>query len=127
VVERPSFVQAIARSDEAETLIEWAQDSAFRFFPLIEHAELGLVLHPFDLATNKALALWLGENLVIGSLSLAMKWREILSEARASYNGRSPLNWARLLRTVMFVFIMKRLGAPFPVLLNTQWHERFGA
>ncbi|MCP4624061.1 MAG: hypothetical protein GY850_11075, partial [bacterium] len=30
---------------------------AFRFFPLMEHDELGLTLHPFDLATNKALAL----------------------------------------------------------------------
>jgi len=26
-------------------------------FPLVEHAELGLALHPFDLATNKVLAL----------------------------------------------------------------------
>lgn len=27
------------------------------FFPLVEHADLGLTLHPFDLATNKVLAL----------------------------------------------------------------------
>ena len=33
------------------------QDSAFRFFPLVEHADFGLALHPFDLATNKVLAL----------------------------------------------------------------------
>ncbi|MCK6459532.1 MAG: hypothetical protein L6Q95_06515 [Planctomycetes bacterium] len=37
--------------------LEWARDSAFRFFPLLRHDELGLVLHPFDLATNKVLAL----------------------------------------------------------------------
>jgi hypothetical protein len=37
--------------------MEWARDSAFRFFPLVRHDELGLVLHPFDLATNKVLAL----------------------------------------------------------------------
>jgi hypothetical protein len=30
---------------------------AFRFFPLVAHADLGLTLHPFDLATNKVLAL----------------------------------------------------------------------
>lgn len=36
-------------------LVEWAHDSAFRFFPLVEHDELSL--HPFDLATNKVLAL----------------------------------------------------------------------
>jgi hypothetical protein len=29
----------------------------FRFFPLVEHDDLGLTLHPFDLATNKVLAL----------------------------------------------------------------------
>ena len=37
--------------------MEWARDSAFRFFPLMEHDDLGLTLHPFDLASNKVLAL----------------------------------------------------------------------
>ena len=37
--------------------IQWAQDSAYRFFPLVPHADLGLTLHPFDLATSKVLAL----------------------------------------------------------------------
>lgn len=37
--------------------MQWAQDSAFRFFPLVQNDELGLTLHPFDLATNKVLAL----------------------------------------------------------------------
>ena len=37
--------------------MEWARDSAFRFFPLMEHEQRGLTLHPFDLATNKVLAL----------------------------------------------------------------------
>jgi hypothetical protein len=32
-------------------------DSAYRFFPLLRNDELGLVLHPFDLATSKVLAL----------------------------------------------------------------------
>jgi hypothetical protein len=30
---------------------------AFRFFPLVQHEDFGLTLHPFDLATNKVLAL----------------------------------------------------------------------
>ena len=38
-------------------LLQWAQDSAYRFFPLVEHPDFGLTLHPFDLATNKVLAL----------------------------------------------------------------------
>ena len=55
--ERPGFVEAEI-SDGGETVrMEWVRDSAYRFFPLVEHPELGLALHPFDLATNKVLAL----------------------------------------------------------------------
>jgi hypothetical protein len=55
--ERPSFVEAeISRGDES-VLLQWVRDSAFRFFPLVEHELFGLALHPFDLATNKVLAL----------------------------------------------------------------------
>jgi len=57
VRERPGFVEAVAEKAGASLLIEWARDSAFRFFPLVEHDDLGLTLHPFDLATNKVLAL----------------------------------------------------------------------
>jgi hypothetical protein len=55
--ERASFVEAEASQGMHSVLLQWVRDSAFRFFPLLEHAELGLVLHPFDLATNKVLAL----------------------------------------------------------------------
>lgn len=55
--ERPGFVQATVSRGPDRLLIEWVHDSAFRFFPLVEHEELGLTLHPFDLATNKVLAL----------------------------------------------------------------------
>jgi hypothetical protein len=48
--------QSVSRAGE-ELVVEWARDSAFRFFPLVEHPDLGLTLHPFDLATNKVLAL----------------------------------------------------------------------
>jgi hypothetical protein len=55
--ERPSFVEAEVGRDGERVLMEWARDSAFRFFPLVRHPDLGLALHPFDLATNKVLAL----------------------------------------------------------------------
>ncbi len=55
--ERPGYVEARVSADGESVLVEWARDSAFRFFPLIAHEELGLTLHPFDLATNKVLAL----------------------------------------------------------------------
>jgi hypothetical protein len=55
--ERPTFVEARVAKGADAVRVEWARDSAYRFFPLVEHAELGLVLHPFDRATNKVLAL----------------------------------------------------------------------
>lgn len=57
VRERPAFVEAVVTSGDASVLLQWVQDSAYRFFPLIEHPILGLALHPFDLATNKVLAM----------------------------------------------------------------------
>lgn len=66
----PSFYQAlITRSDEStklagestklageSTKLEWVVDSDFRFFPTQRDAVFGYVLHPIDLATNKAMA-----------------------------------------------------------------------
>jgi hypothetical protein len=55
--ERPAFVEAQVSKDGETVLMQWARDSAYRFFPLVHHSDLGLTLHPFDLATNKVLAL----------------------------------------------------------------------
>jgi len=68
--ERTGLVEATVSRGADMLLIEWAQDSAFRFFPLVEHDELGLALHPFDLATNKVLAL-------VGRLE-ARDWVDVL-------------------------------------------------
>lgn len=57
VRELPAYVEAMVCSEEDRVLLQWVRDSAFRFFPLIEDERLGLTLHPFDLATNKVLAL----------------------------------------------------------------------
>jgi len=57
VRERPAYVEAEVRRGDEVVVIQWARDSAYRFFPLVEHPDLGLALHPFDLATNKVLAL----------------------------------------------------------------------
>ena len=51
------FVEATVSKDGESTDVQWAHDSAYRFFPLVEDPLLGLALHPFDLATNKMLAL----------------------------------------------------------------------
>ena len=48
---------AVVGPQGEKTDIQWVSDSAYRFFPLLEDELLGLTLHPFDLATNKLLAL----------------------------------------------------------------------
>jgi len=55
--ERASFVEALVSRGGESVVMQWAADSAYRFFPLVEHEDFGLTLHPFDLATNKVLAL----------------------------------------------------------------------
>ncbi len=57
VRERATFVEAEVGAGGDRVRLEWARDSAYRFFPLQQHEEFGLTLHPFDLATNKVLAL----------------------------------------------------------------------
>lgn len=52
-----NFREATISRGTDSTDIQWAYDSAYRFFPLVEDPLLGLTLHPFDLATNKVLAL----------------------------------------------------------------------
>jgi hypothetical protein len=55
--EFPTFVEAEVSQGGEGVILQWVQDSAYRFFPLITHPDFGLALHPFDLATNKTLAL----------------------------------------------------------------------
>lgn len=55
--ERAYIVEVTVSKDGETTDIQWVRDSAYRFFPLVTDELLGLTLHPFDLATNKLLAL----------------------------------------------------------------------
>ena len=55
--EAASFVEAAVSKGSERTVMQWARDSAYRFFPLVEDDSMGLTLHPFDLATNKVLAM----------------------------------------------------------------------
>ena len=52
----PALCTATVRADDGATLLEWAVDSAYRFFPAIRDDLFGYVLHAADIATNKALA-----------------------------------------------------------------------
>lgn len=54
---RIGMMEAVVSRGDDRVILQWTSDSAYRFFPLVEHEEFGLALHPFDLATNKVLAL----------------------------------------------------------------------
>lgn len=55
---KPStFRKAVVKRGEQSVEIDWAADSAFRFFPVEKDSLLGCRLHLFDMATSKALAL----------------------------------------------------------------------
>jgi hypothetical protein len=45
----------VGRAD-TQTRLEWVVDSDFRFFPTVPDQMFGFVLHPVDLAVNKAMA-----------------------------------------------------------------------
>jgi hypothetical protein len=83
--ERPGFVEVEVSDGAERARLEWARDSAFRFFPLQEHDELGLTLHPFDLATNKVLAL-------VGRLEVR-DWVDVIS-SDAHVQPLGYLAWA---------------------------------
>lgn len=56
-ISQPGYLRAVVSRDARRTKIEWAQDSTWRFLPVIRSDEFGYQLHPLDLATNKVLAL----------------------------------------------------------------------
>ncbi|MEO8350924.1 MAG: nucleotidyl transferase AbiEii/AbiGii toxin family protein [Chthoniobacteraceae bacterium] len=51
------FRKALVRGAGGSVEVDWAADSAFRFFPIERDDQLGWRLHLFDMAVNKALAL----------------------------------------------------------------------
>lgn len=53
----PSFYRAVVSVGKQQLKIEWAQDTAFRFFPVQQDDQCGYRLHEVDAAINKLLAL----------------------------------------------------------------------
>lgn len=52
-----SFRKARVHRGTGSVELDWAHDSAFRFFPIVRDEALGWRLHLFDMAVNKSLAL----------------------------------------------------------------------
>ncbi|MDR3455800.1 MAG: hypothetical protein P4N60_00020 [Verrucomicrobiae bacterium] len=57
VENQESLQRATISQGGQATKMDWAYDSAFRFFPVQPDPDFGFVLHPLDGATNKVLAL----------------------------------------------------------------------
>lgn len=57
VISQPGFIRAQVKDRVEALLIDWAQDSIWRFFQTVRLESVGWVLHPVDLAVNKVLAL----------------------------------------------------------------------
>jgi hypothetical protein len=52
----PAIFTAEVQAGKEHTHLEWVADSDYRFFPAVKDELFGYVLHPIDLATNKAMA-----------------------------------------------------------------------
>lgn len=57
ILNQAGFVRAIVSEKLDSLVLEWVQDTAFRFFPTIKDRDFGYVLSDVDLAINKVLAL----------------------------------------------------------------------
>lgn len=57
VLRTPTFYRAVVCRKEKSLKMEWAHDSAFRFFPVQEDAVCGYRLHDVDASVNKVLAM----------------------------------------------------------------------
>ncbi len=102
-IAQPGYIRAVVRFGKQATKVEWAQDSIWRFMPVIRSLAFGYQLHPIDAATNKVLALagrdeprdlldvlYLHETLLpLGPLSWAATGKD---------PGFSPLSLLELLR-----------------------------
>jgi hypothetical protein len=53
----PYFFRAVVTPGDQQLKLEWAVDSAYRFFPVIQDTEMGWRLHDADLASRPTSAL----------------------------------------------------------------------
>lgn len=57
VLDGRDFIRALVVRDGMSVLIDWATETAFRFFPVVADRDVGYRLHMVDAAINKCLAL----------------------------------------------------------------------
>ena len=132
-----TFQQAIVRLGEDYVRIDWAADSAYRFFPIVKDEVLGYRLHDADAATNKVLAA-VGRQKVRDFIDLMQLDREYVSLGVAVWaavdkdEGYTPPLVMEFLRrnslinpaTLDDVILVE---PETPVTLKTRWLQRLEA
>ena len=111
--------------------IDWAADSAFRFFPIQRDEQLGWRLHLFDIATNKALALSARtetrDYVDIVELTKTYPLSAICWAACGKDPGFTPLSLLEMMKRFAKVNTTEldkiRARALDPVVLKTAWIE----
>lgn len=124
----PGFRRALVLRSSEAVKVEWAQDAAWRFFPVGPDPVLGWRLHRFDLLTNKALAMGSRAetrdlvDLVVhtGEISLhAVVWAACAKDP--GFTPMSLLEWMRRNARVQ-AEVLAELGVQLsPVDLKERW------
>ncbi len=91
LIEQPSFIRAVVLKGSASLKLEWARDTAFRFFPVVEDDDLGYRLHDVDSGINKCLTL-ANRNAVRDIVDLIQLHSKIISLGAACWAacGKDP-------------------------------------
>jgi hypothetical protein len=126
-----TFRKAKVRRGAESVEIDWAADSAFRFFPIERDPLLGWRLHLFDIATNKALALSARtetrDYIDIVELHKTYSLAAICWAACGKDPGFSPLSLIRMMRRFAKVNPIEldkiKARALDPVKLKMAWIE----
>lgn len=124
-----SFRKALVRRDDGEVALDWAHDSAFRFFPIVPDPQLGWRLHLFDMALNKALALSARtetrDYIDILELSKIYPLEAIVWAACGKDEGFSPLFLLKMMRRFAKIepFEMDKIKARHlnPIAMKENW------
>ena len=135
--QEPTYYQAsVARQGESLRL-DWAADSAFRFFPIVPDGVLGFRLHDADAATNKVLAA-IGRQKVRDFIDLMHLDKTYISlgvavwAAAGKDEGYTPEMIMQELRRNCRINPVSMEGVTLvhpqnPVALKMEWLERFAA
>lgn len=137
LIQEPTIYQALVARQGESLRLDWAADSAFRFFPVVSDEVLGFRLHDADAATNKVLAA-IGREKVRDFIDLMYLDRTYISlgvavwAAAGKDEGYTPEMIMQELRRKSRINPASMEGVTLaseqsPVALKAEWLERFAA